>query len=69
MHTGSVVIVSRLSAAIEMSMRCISAIARPESMPTRERFALLLERDRYIETLTSEELRLFRMWAAQTEPA
>lgn len=68
MHAGSVVIISRLSAAIEMSMRCVSAVARPESMPARERLALLLERDRYIETLTSDELRLFKIWAAQTEP-
>jgi len=62
------VIVCRLSAAIEMSMRCVAAVSSPDSMPVRERLSLILERDRYIETLTSEELRLFKIWATQTSP-
>lgn len=59
----------RLSAAIEMSMRCVAAVEHPESMPTRERVALMLERDRYVAAMSAEEQSLFRMWAAQKDPA
>ncbi len=59
----------RLAVAIEMSARLVDSIDNPGLMTSLQRIKLYWERDAVVQSLSTDELALFRAWAAQEQPS